>query len=233
MKFCVALLVLIVASSQIVESEAWLYRGYGGYGYGRGYGYYGGYYGSGYGYPYYGYSYYGKRDVSAQTSPVSEFSPLSKRGEIANQTVCSFMEEASVLACRAPLDQVGFNCPAIWSYAVVGSVDYLRFGVGPAELEADNSSVEFSLYPRKLDDSAYVSDIVKVEGGEKKVSLYFAAEPNAEFLGLRVTDSACFEKIVKLFESSLRNETVVLESALDIKPVARLIAEIVYVPKSL
>jgi len=218
MKLIVALFAVVIGVSLIGQSDAfWGWgRGWGGYGFGLGYGY-------GYGYPYYGgygwgypYSYwgYGKRDVSQQALE-----------QVANRTECVFSPKASTLECNSPKSVV-VDCPVVFVEPQLSSFPrYFRFGI-----ERLNSSRVYSddlfyrLFPRKLDDSAYVNDQWLEQGKEFRYALYYAAKNS--WWGLRVTDKVCFERLFDLFRESVRNEEVFLESDLKEKPRVNLFGEL-------
>jgi len=184
--------------------------GYGGYGYGLGYIGYGGYggygiygyspyYGYGYGYSYPYYSYFGKRDI-----------PLIKE-QIANRTECMWLHKTSMLHCSSPKSVV-VDCPTVF-VEPDSSVKYLNFGMGRLNsTQVYSNELFYSLYPRKLDESAYVNDMWIEKGKEMRYALYYG-DKNIWY-GFRITDKVCFKKLFELFRESIRNEEVLLKSDL-------------------
>jgi len=225
MNSIVALTLLVVASSLIVESEA---QWWGGYGWGG----YGGFGGWGFGYPFYGYGFYGKRSAVQEPEMLDDKRALRfVRGSLANQTICTFHVDNSVLTCHGVTFPQGVDCPVKVDIDDLSKIDFARYGVSWINKdEKEISMIKFSLSPRKLDDSTYLSNLVTVNGIEAQTALFYGSSPIPGFVGLRVLDSACYSKIVQIFQNSLRSETVSLESLQTDKPSVSIVGEILVVP---
>ena len=93
----------------------------------------------------------------------------------------------------------------------MNKIDFFRHGVSPINKKEKNSEeIKFSLYPRKFDDAAYLSNLVIIK--EAQMALFYGPTLVPRFIGLRVLDSTCFAKIVQIFDKLLRSETVFLQS---------------------
>ncbi len=69
--------------------------------------------------------------------------------------------------CRGPLGSV--ECDAKW--VMDGSVKLELFAIGKPADKADTN--EFKMFPRKLDNSAWMSNMVKVKGNLKLIGYIF------------------------------------------------------------
>jgi hypothetical protein len=199
----VATIALVVIVSIIETSEA-----YYGYGYGRGYGYG---YGRGYGYGSYGY-YWGKRDAEQQQPPV----------EVSKKTGCIYDISSKMLECFGAESK--FECEVEFKWES-HPMEFELFGIGI--WKEPNGEMKFRLIPRKMDDSAWVKDYVKVDGVKKYFSMFYSE--HIEDFGLKVKDSDCFEKVVDLFKSSPRHETIYIENKTDDESVAVIVGDLIFV----
>jgi hypothetical protein len=199
-----AIIALVLAVSLIQSTDA--YYGYG-YGYGLGYGY-GGYYG-GYGGLYGGYGYYGKRDSTpVQTIP----------DELKNRTECVYTKESSILSCHGPSGVKECSVELRWNKPV----SFQLFGLAlPVEISEVLTEVKYRIFPRKLDNTAWIKEIT-----DKEISLYHSEKYND--YGLFVKDKSCFEGLVTVLKSSVRKELVELE---DIKEKVTLIGDLLLADK--
>lgn len=235
MKFSVAILALIVAVCLVEKSDAWFGRGYGYGGYGRfglgygGYGYGGlgyGYGGYGLGYGYGGYGSYGLGYASPYYRGYWKRDTASQSSEFINQTQCVYIRDSAILSCHGPSGVV--ECEAISNFTEFSPIKYEVFGLGRIENNKQALSAEFikfSLIPRKLDNSAWISNEVVENGVEKSLSLFHSIK--YEDFGLRIKDLACYEKFVTLVSSFVQDNIVTLESELAVKPTVSLFGDLV------
>lgn len=125
-----------------------------------------------------------------------------------NHSSCIFKPEENVLSCRSPFETI--ECPAVCETTLLGpsynkSNRYNVFGIGICPEKIDNLvSARFPIYPRKLDNSSYIKN--KVVGENNKVFdlVMTCSEKVSDFVGVRITDCKCWEKMVKIFESAIK-----------------------------
>lgn len=182
-------LVAVVLALCLVQSEAWWNMGYG-----MGMGMYG-MYGMGMmgGMGMYG-GMWGKR--SAGEMPMMD--------EITKQTIrrteCAFTKDNEMLSCKGPTGvvecEVEVKLPA-WK------TDFKLFGIS----QVSETPATYELVPRKLDNSAW--EWMMVAGKKVTLSLFSSEKKEA---GLRVEENVCFEKMVELLKTSVRNEKVFIGS---------------------
>ena len=98
----------------------------------------------------------GRRDAGPQ-----------KDSSIVNITECAFNDGSSSILCRGPLDPVGVVCPVAFNLSAV-PVKALSFAIVPAS-NADNSSPQFTLFPRALDDSKYLESCYAIPNQSGKI----------------------------------------------------------------
>jgi len=179
-----ALIACLLAVS-VISSEAYWSYGYGGlWGglYGGLYGglwngYYGGLYGG------WGYGYWGKRD--AEMMPPQH---------LKNRTECVFLSSKKMLSCHGPESML--ECPAMQT--LPNTENYEMFGLG---FYAGKSDM-FRIIPRALDNSGWNTGLYDAEAMK-----YATLSTSDEFLGVKVTDVKCFDRMVEtIFSASNRNE---------------------------
>jgi hypothetical protein len=152
-------------------------------------------------------------------------SPLPTLPETFNRTECIFIKETSTLSCIG-VESSPVECAAELKWDK--PVSFHLFGIAKSELTTDVAEeVKFRILPRKLDNSAWRSDVTLVDG--KHISLYHSDKYND--YGLLVKDKVCFGKLVALLKLSTRNELVQLESVLDVKPTAFVIGDLLWADK--
>jgi len=197
----VAIIALVLAVSLIQSADAWWGWGglYGGWGMGMGM----------WGYPYM----WGKRDAAPS---VFEKIPT----ELLNRTECVYSKESSILSCHGVTGLK--ECPVELKMQADRKIKFELFGLAwPLETSEIISEWRFRIFPRKLDNSAWISGTV-----DKDVSLYHSEKYND--YGLWVKDQKCFEDLVTLLKASLRRELVELE---DKKTQVTIIGDIILAEK--
>ena len=83
------------------------------------------------------------------------------------RTECTYVKNDNSFMCRGPLGSV--ECDAKW--VMDGSVKLELFAIGKPADKADTN--EFKMFPRKLDNSAWMSNMVKVKGNLKLIGYIF------------------------------------------------------------
>ena len=127
----------------------------------------------------------------------------SGRNPKEDRTMCAFFKEHSVLSCKSPTGMA--DCETASNFEDFSSTKFESFGIGKS------SEGKFSLFPRKLDNTAFLSDSSDKKNAKSKLSI-FADEKLTDF-GLKLKDNECFKKIEEVLTGSLRNEIVHLEDA--------------------
>jgi hypothetical protein len=129
-----------------------------------------------------------------------------KRGDVPSdmpkQTDCVLVKNDNTFKCTGPLGEV--ECDAEWKWDE--SIKLEMFAIGkPTDFEV---AKWFKLFPRKLDNSGWISNVVKAKGEEFNVTLH---QGETHDFGLTVKEENCFKKIVDLLKDSKRNEKIWLE----------------------
>lgn len=143
----------------------------------------------GYYYPY-SYSYY----------PYSSWGWWGKRGNeqtLSKRTECIFVQNDYTFKCRGPLGEV--ECEAEWKMHETLKME--MFGIGKP---IENSKM-VKLFPRKLDNSAWLSNMVKVDGEDYNVTMH---QGESNDLGIKINEKKCFIKIGELLKDSTRMELI-------------------------
>jgi hypothetical protein len=111
-----------------------------------------------------------------------------------NSTQCVFVPGTKTFSCQFGTTSVG--CSAVTNFTVFGDVNYYVFGIETLGTGFTNMPVTgffYNLYPRSFDNTTYLGTTF----GGHKVVLYYG--PNFVEYGIRVFDSDCFGRLVKLF----------------------------------
>jgi hypothetical protein len=72
--------------------------------------------------------------------------------------------------------------------------------------KAETQYVYYNLYPRKADNSAWCNHTFKVDDKDVRLALFHSW--TYKYYGFRVTDFACYERIVGLFKNATHDEEV-------------------------
>jgi len=224
MKFSILLIALVFGACLVQDTEAW--RGRGGYfgGMGRfGGGGFGGRWGGGYGrwggglggwglgLGRWGAGYGG---WGLGISPFGFYSPYGSygyryfrdtmsHGNINQRVDCNFNTEKSLLACQGPSG--GIECEVIANFTGLGDKkDFELYGIGnlwKVQKDVPVEKARFNLYPRLLNNTAWLNHTVAVENRSISLNLFHSPSYNSKFFGYRVVDLKCYERFVKLFHS--------------------------------
>lgn len=171
--------VLLVIAALSVSTDAYWYGGWGYY-YPYSFGYY----------PYagwYGLGWYGKR---SETTPV------------AVKTECLYIKNDNIFKCKGPLGEV--ECDA--ELELDETIQLEMFGIGKPENFDEDKSIK--LFPRKLDNTGWTNNLIKIKGEDFNVSIH---QQDSKDIGLMVKESKCFKKVLDLLKDSNRDELINLE----------------------
>ena len=119
-----------------------------------------------------------------------------------NSTYCVYVQNSSVITCNGPNSVV--ECEASSSTDQYGILKYDLFGIGKPV------NGEVFLFPRKLDNTAWLTNEFILNGVEQKISMY-SNDLNTNY-GFKVEDVKCLERVLETIRSSLRNEPVFIEN---------------------
>jgi len=204
MKFFIALAVLAIGIAIIPETDAW-------WGFYRPWGYWGGY---SWGWPYYRYY----RDTMSQ-------------GNIQSRIQCRYIHEREVLSCTASSGVV--DCGVVANFTGLVNQRYELYGLG-REIVVEKQPIElvrYNLYPRMLDNSAWLNSTISVENKDVCFSLYHSFD-YSKYYGYRVVDLQCYERLVNMFRAVESYETVTIRPTVGTVPFnVSFIGEILYVNK--
>jgi len=121
-----------------------------------------------------------------------------------NHSSCIFKPEENILLCKNSVDTI--ECPAVCETTLLGpsfnkSHRYNVFGIGlfPEKIET-GVSARWPLYPRKLDNSSYIKNKIVGENSKVFELVLACSEKVSDFVGVRITDCKCWERMVKIFE---------------------------------
>ncbi len=120
------------------------------------------------------------------------------------------------------------ECPAELKYVPSYKLDFFAIAISE-ESKLEEKQIKYSLYPRKLDNSAWTTNVVLDNETPYKISLFQSEKITDK--GLRVRDIECFNRIIELFKVSKRYELAYLRSDLTVKPTIRIIGEM-YISES-
>jgi len=121
------------------------------------------------------------------------------------RTECVFTQEDSMLSCHGVEQTVECEAKLLWTEPI----DFSLFSISKSE--SVDLGLHYRLFPRALDNSAWLSNIdISEDGVERYISLHF--QQNNENFGLNVADETCWSRLNELFSESLRNETVFVET---------------------
>lgn len=192
----VAVLAIVCGLALLEGADA-----YWGYGYGLGRwglgGLYGGYYGNYYGltYPFYGYGYglggyYWRRSAGDSSKPV-----------MPNVTECHYALKHNTIRCHLSVDNF-VECPSTFMYQPTDSkIGHFAINVIASDAVINKDFV-VPIYPRKLDNSAWLSNVYQ----GKEFGFYF--NTSDWYYGVRFTDFDCYKRTVELLSLSTRKETI-------------------------
>lgn len=111
-----------------------------------------------------------------------------------------------MLSCHGVEKVVECEAKLLWDEPI----EFSLFGI--SRCEHGELGLHYRLFPRALDNSAWLSNVdVSEEGVERYISLH--NQENDENFGLNVVDQTCWARLGELFDVSLRNETIFLETA--------------------
>ena len=127
----------------------------------------------------------------------------SKQNLDDKRTVCVYYKKNLILACKSPKGSI--QCETTSNFEDFSSTKFDCFGI------SKSNDGKFSLFPRELDNTAFLSASSHKKNVESKLSI-FADEKLTDF-GLKLKDNECFKKIEEVLTGSLRNEIVHLEDA--------------------
>lgn len=181
MKFFIALAILAIGIATLPETDAWWY-GY------RPWGYWGGAYS--WGWPYYRYY----RDTMSQ-------------GDIQSRVQCRYINERQVLSCTGSSGVV--ECGVVANFTALVNQRYELYGLG-REIVGEKTPIElvrYNLYPRLLDNTAWLNSTIRVDDRDVCFSLYHSYT-YSKYFGYRVTDLQCYERLVNLFRGVNSEEVV-------------------------
>jgi len=122
-------------------------------------------------------------------------------------TECAYTQEDSMLSCHGAKRMVECEAKLLWDEPI----DFSLFGISKF-FDTVSLGLHYRLFPRALDNSVWLSNVdLSEDGVERYVSLH--SQQNDENFGLNVADEACWSRLNVLFDESLRNETVFVETA--------------------
>ena len=132
-----------------------------------------------------------------------------------------YIDESKFFKCRGVTGVVGCEAEIKWDKPMT----ILNFAIAKTS-ESVNGDVKFNLYPRALDNSGWLSNVVLENDVPTKISMYQSDKITDK--GIQVKDLACFNQLVALFQASKRDEFIYLKSDLAEKPTDRIIGDLVY-----
>jgi hypothetical protein len=145
------------------------------------------------------------------------FRDTMSHGRIEHRIACSYIADKSVLVCQRA--DAGVECEVVANLTTQAPFkNYELFGIGNIwkfNASTPAAFTRYNLYPRLLDNSAWLNHTSAVAGGGKPVnlSLFHSATFVPNYYGFRVTESACYDKLVELIRAvpltSYENVTVV------------------------
>jgi hypothetical protein len=112
------------------------------------------------------------------------------------------MLKQDLLSCELASNATKIECQASSNIVSLGSTNFNVFGIGkPSQAEFDTtdaSQMSFFMYPRTLDESVYLNHTMLLNGKFYQLQLFFSLEKTG--FGIRVTDKACYEKLISLIK---------------------------------
>ena len=141
----------------------------------------------------------------------------SKQNLDDKRTVCVYYKKNLILACKSPKGSI--QCETTSNFEDFSSTKFDCFGI------SKSNDGKFSLFPRELDNTAFLSASSHKKNVESKLSIF--ADENLTDFGLKIKVPECFEIIEQVLKSSTRNEIVYLDN--DINKTVNLIGELLYI----
>lgn len=124
-------------------------------------------------------------------------------GEKNQRTECTYVKNDHSFKCRGPLGLV--ECDADWH--MDDSVKLELFAIGKPADKLD-TIMSYKLFPRKLDNSAWMNNMVQVKGNDVNITLHVGETKD---IGVGIRNIKCFGKLRELFKDSIRDELIHLE----------------------
>ncbi|RNA32102.1 hypothetical protein BpHYR1_050508 [Brachionus plicatilis] len=119
----------------------------------------------------------------------------------ANTTRCIYFSDSKLVSCQGISGEV--ECDAFSELSVLGSKQINFFGI--RQLVDLNSteigSVMFELFPREIENTTYMNNMVQVEGEDERLVMY-AGETGVRS-GIRVSSVSCWQRLADLLKSQV------------------------------
>ncbi|RNA32099.1 hypothetical protein BpHYR1_050505 [Brachionus plicatilis] len=118
-----------------------------------------------------------------------------------NGTRCIYFSESNLLSCEGVVGEV--ECDAFSELDVLRSKEINFFGI--RQLVDLNSteigSVMFELFPREIENTTYMNNMIEVEGEDERLVMY-TGETGVRG-GIRVSSVSCWQRLVEVLKSQI------------------------------
>lgn len=122
------------------------------------------------------------------------------------RTECTYVKNDQSFKCRGPLGVV--ECDADWH--MDDSVKLELFAIGKP-MDTLETIKAYKLFPRRIDNSAWINNMVEIKGDVVNVTLHAGAGETRKDVGVGIREIECFGKLKELFRDSIRDELIHLE----------------------
>ena len=150
-------------------------------------------------------------------------------GDSSKRTSCTYFNDKLTLSCKGPSGTV--ECDAL-------SIFPMTFKIAGLGLDSTFTGKNiFRLFPLRQDNTVWINHQFLTEAQNKiSLSVHDSTTATADDSGLRIKDTACFNKLAELFKSSESNMIVPLAKLtgqnIETIPTARLFGQVFFFDKS-